>query len=165
MIIAQLMLLEICVRYKRTTKKKTLFNSHIRNFWAWSDLLSYIEFLFIYSITVGTITYIMIDNILYVEILGYFALLIEAMLAMPQMIKNFKKKSVVGLSVGMVLMWMLGDTYKLAYFIINKQVLQFKACAIIQITIDLIIIVQILVFSHKQSTSRDGSQPMKDINS
>lgn len=183
MIIAQIMLLEICVRVKRETNainnsiqlrnednksyendilenelgfvrtkcEKTLFRSNPKYFWAWTDLSSYIEFLLIFSVVVGTSMYYFRRDIVFVETMGFFSLMTESMLAMPQLIQNFRKRSVVGLSYLMVLAWLAGDTFKLGYFIVKDQPTQFMVCGITQITIDVLILIQIVVFSRKSS--------------
>lgn len=139
-------------RVKTTISEKKLFTSSLRNFWAWTDLLSYLEILSLYTIVIGISTYFFKGNNIFVQTIGYFSVLTEAMLAMPQLVKNFKKQSVVGLSVFMVLLWLLGDTFKLAYFIVKKEQFQFKLCGMIQITIDILILCQIYFYRNRRPT-------------
>uniref|UniRef100_A0A1I7Y5Q4 PQ-loop repeat-containing protein 1 n=1 Tax=Steinernema glaseri TaxID=37863 RepID=A0A1I7Y5Q4_9BILA len=53
----------------------------------------------------------------------------------------------------MVLMWLIGDLAKTAYFVIHNEPAQFWLCAILQITIDIIILLQVLVYSRRSRSS------------
>jgi solute carrier family 66, member 2 len=53
------------------------------------------------------------------ELIGFASMSIEALLGFPQLISNWKTKSVKGLSYTMIGMWFLGDTFKTAYFIME----------------------------------------------
>lgn len=154
MILAQLMLLELCVRVKRldtsvSIVRRRFISFNIRYFWRWTDLCSYIMFLCLVSALLGAAMYFLIDCELFVETVGYCALVIESMLGLPQVIKNQKNKSVEGMSLSMVLMWLGGDTFKTAYFIQNNVPFQFWLCGLLQITIDLLILVQVCLFRQK----------------
>lgn len=100
-----------------------------------------------YSVMLGLLTYAYLDNNFFVEGLGYAALLTEACLALPQLIKNHTQKSTKGLSRNMVLLWAMGDVYKTAYYIMNDSGNQFLVCGITQIIIDLLIGIQILIYA------------------
>jgi hypothetical protein len=43
---------------------------------------------------------------------------VEALLGFPQMLSNYKTKSVEGLSLAMIGSWVIGDAFKTTYFII-----------------------------------------------
>lgn len=150
MILAQILLLELCVRTKRRfgccSTKRTLFSLKPRHFWRWTDLASYLEFLFILSALLGTTVYFLINCKPFIEALGYCALVTESMLGLPQVIENYRNKSVVGMSLSMVLMWLAGDSFKTGYFIANAVPYQFWLCGILQITIDLLILFQVCLF-------------------
>lgn len=66
-------------------------------FWAWTDFQSYVDFLLIVSLVMSLLTFLLLDSVIYIEILGFLALFIEAMLAVPQLIRNFKQKSTEGM--------------------------------------------------------------------
>lgn len=68
-----------------------------RYFWKWTDFLSYIEFTLLLTATLSITTYILIDNTVYVETIGFLAVFIEAMLGTPQLYKNHCKKSTEGM--------------------------------------------------------------------
>lgn len=150
MILAQILLLELCVRVKRQPtgylKERTFFSCNPRYFWRWTNLVSYLEFLVLISALLGIAMYYFIDSKPFVETIGYCALVTESMLGLPQVIKNFKNKSVAGMSLSMVLMWLAGDSFKTGYFIANDVPFQFWLCGLLQISIDLLILFQVCLF-------------------
>lgn len=151
MILAQILLLQLCIRVKRQNagtlfKKRSLFTSSPRYFWRWTDLISYLEFLVLFSTVLGLTMHQLIHFKPFVEAVGYCALVTESMLGFPQVIKNYKNKSVQGMSISMVLMWFGGDTFKTGYFIANNTPYQFWLCGLLQITIDIIILFQVCLF-------------------
>lgn len=83
---------------------------------------------------------------LYFELLGFAALLTEAVLGVPQMLKNLKSGSTEGLSVGMIYGWTLGDVCKTAYFLSKGEPVQFVMCGVVQITVDLAILSQVYLY-------------------
>ncbi|CAI4225743.1 unnamed protein product [Auanema sp. JU1783] len=94
----------------------------------------------------SVITAIFINFTWYVEALGMVSLLVEATLGAPQLIRNFKRKSTTGMSIPMVLAWLCGDLAKTGYFVATDSPKQFWVCAILQITIDILILGQVFVY-------------------
>ncbi|XP_067854207.1 solute carrier family 66 member 2 [Heptranchias perlo] len=152
MIITMLALLHLCCTVRRSSQMST--SRHFftdfdpRYFWAWSHFLDYIQFCLSFTVLCLIITYLLIDFQLFVETLGFSAVLIEAMLGVPQLFQNFKNKSTVGMSVKMVLLWTLGDIFKTVYFITKATPVQFWICGAVQICIDIAIFFQ--VFTYRQ---------------
>jgi len=107
------------------------------------------EFLIIISGLLGLAVYFFIDCEVFIETLGFLALGTESMLALPQLIKNYKHRSVLGMSLSMVLMWLAGDTFKTGYFIANSSPYQFWICGLTQITIDLLILFQVCLYRQR----------------
>lgn len=66
-------------------------------FWEWTDMQSYIEFVLTFATLSCFSMYLFIDNSSFVETIGFLALLIEAMLAAPQIYKNMRAKSTNGM--------------------------------------------------------------------
>uniref|UniRef100_A0A915PPU1 Solute carrier family 66 member 2 n=1 Tax=Setaria digitata TaxID=48799 RepID=A0A915PPU1_9BILA len=101
-----------------------------------------------------------ISYLVYVEILGLIALLSEACLGFPQLRQNCTRRSTSGMStlkvfsIGMVLVWIVGDCGKTAYFIYESSPAQFWLCGIIQITTDLLIMLQVYCFGKRATRSR-----------
>jgi uncharacterized protein with PQ loop repeat len=94
--------------------------------------------------------YFFIVNNVFVQAVGYVALITEAMLGTPQLLRNFKHKSTKGMSKVMVFLWLGGDLLKTSYFIYEKTPVQFWVCGFIQITIDFLIIGQIVFYGKNE---------------
>uniref|UniRef100_A0A0N5AQX8 Transmembrane protein n=1 Tax=Syphacia muris TaxID=451379 RepID=A0A0N5AQX8_9BILA len=105
----------------------------VSHFWEWTDLSSYLMALTVFTVISSILTAIFIKSAIYIEVLGIAALLTEAVLGLPQLIRNCSRHSTKGMSVSMVLMWTIGDIGKLAYFLILEQPPQFWMCAILQV--------------------------------
>lgn len=155
MILFQLLLLELCVRVSKSQKlysgrKRTIFNCDVRYFWRWTEVTSYIVFICIFAFLSMSLAYFFRMYSTFIEIIGFLALMTESLLALPQAIENLKNGSIDGMSIGMVLMWLLGDLYKTGYFILKHQPIQFLVCGMVQVTLDIIILLQVLIYrKHK----------------
>lgn len=125
-----------------------------RNFWNWNHFSSYIKFLLTFSILLSLLTYLLIENSVYIETLGFVAVFTESMLGMPQLLQNYWKKSTRGMSVEMVVMWLSGDLFKTLYFILRHAPGQFVACGSMQVTVDLLILLQVIWFRRPSATYR-----------
>lgn len=150
LIFTMLALLHLCCDLQQsstlTTSRHLFTDFDPKYFWAWSRFLDYIQFCLSFTMVCLLVTYLLIDSQLFVETLGFTAVLIEAMLGVPQLCRNFKNKSTAGMSVKMVLMWTLGDIFKTAYFIINGTPVQFWVCGALQICIDIAIFFQVFTY-------------------
>ena len=160
MILAQILLLRLCIQVKRQNGgalvRRNLFSLNPRWFWRWTDLASYLGFLLIVVGILGLAVYCFIDCKLFIEILGYCALVTESMLGLPQVIENYRNRSVQGMSLSMVLMWLAGDSFKTGYFIANAVPYQFWLCGLLQITIDLVILSQVYLYRNKAPIKKSG---------
>ncbi|KAI6225235.1 PQ-loop repeat-containing protein 1 [Aphelenchoides fujianensis] len=151
MIGCMLLMLEISVRMNKRmlppSQLKSIWKGHlISDFWKWNDLTSFIAVLGLFTLVASIITFLFIRFPIYVEALGMVALLVEACLGLPQLIRNFQRKSTQGMSVNMVLAWLLGDVGKTVYFVVRKNPAQFWICGGLQITIDVLILGQVYFF-------------------
>jgi len=117
-----------------------------KDFWEWDNLFSYVKFLLLFTFLIGLLTYILLDNHMYIETLGFVAVFTESMLGMPQLLRNYSKKSTRGMSVAMVMMWLSGDLFKTLYFVIRRAPAQFYVCSSIQVVVDLLILAQVLLY-------------------
>ncbi|XP_035828601.1 solute carrier family 66 member 2 [Aplysia californica] len=115
-------------------------------FWRWTDFLSYLEFVAAFSLVVGLLTFLLINNQVYIEFLGFMAVFTEAMLGAPQFLRNFQNKSTAGMSKKMVGFWTCGDIFKTVYFILREAPAQFWICGMLQVSIDLSIFVQVFIY-------------------
>ena len=54
----------------------------------------------------------------------------------------------------MVLFWFSGDTFKTVYFVVRKSPMQFWVCGGIQVVVDILILMQVLMYRKKRSISK-----------
>ena len=66
-------------------------------FWKWTYFSDYCIFVLLLTAVGGLVTGVLVRAWLYVELLGFASLLMEAMLGMPQFWRNFSKKSTEGM--------------------------------------------------------------------
>ncbi|XP_074645467.1 solute carrier family 66 member 2-like isoform X1 [Tubulanus polymorphus] len=118
-------------------------------FWRWTDFTSYLQFLVTFATGIGLLTYLLINNTLYIELLGFMSLFTEAMLGAPQFYRNLLMKSTKGMSVKMVCFWTCGDIFKTVYFILRAQPIQFSVCGALQVSLDLAILTQVVYYGSK----------------
>ncbi|KAI0791611.1 hypothetical protein BC629DRAFT_373400 [Irpex lacteus] len=137
MIVAQLALLYICLKYRPTSSPENLRTStRPLSFWQWATYTQYIEFLAGFILCQAILFLIFGRSEIYTAILGYVALGLESTLPIPQLISNYKQKSLYGFRMSTLLGWFGGDAFKAVYFFLKNNPLQFKVCAIFQLSID-----------------------------
>ena len=110
----------------------------------------------------GLGTYLLRGVSVYVELIGFASLLLEACLGMPQFWRNYSNKSTQGMrcvcvcvgvcesmfpcSVVMVLLWLAGDAIKTVYFIVRHSPVQFLVCGTLQCIVDVAVLVQVCIY-------------------
>lgn len=87
------------------------------------------------------------------EVIGTIGSVFEGVIPLPQLIKNYKRRSVEGLSFVMIFFWWFGDSMKLLFVIINQQPVQFIACSSAVVTLDCIILLQFAIWSKKKASN------------
>jgi uncharacterized protein with PQ loop repeat len=111
MIIAQLALLFICILYRPRLED---LESPTRplSFWQWKNYAQYVEFLagFILCQAILFLIFGRLDT--FVAILGFVALGLESTLPIPQLISNYKQKSLYGFRASTLVGWVGGDSFK-----------------------------------------------------
>ena len=161
MIGTMMIMLHLCVTMKEnntqkannnnSSSDKNLVDRHflkypIEYFWQWSRFIDYIQALLFFTLIMAYITSSFIHNTFFVESLGFTAVFVEAMLGMPQFLRNYQNKSTKGMSLAMVLMWLSGDMFKTGYFIMKDAPFQFKLCGCLQVGVDLAILGQVKMY-------------------
>ncbi|KAG2011489.1 hypothetical protein CC2G_011599 [Coprinopsis cinerea AmutBmut pab1-1] len=143
MILAQLALLYICILYRpRLSHEALLGSSRPFGFWQWPTYTQYIEFLAGFILLQAILYLILGRSPIFVGALGYIALGLESTLPIPQLISNYRQKSLYGFRMSTLLGWAGGDLFKTVYFFLQHSPLQFKVCAIFQLSIDFAIVLQ-----------------------
>lgn len=154
-----ILMLEISVRMNKKHvpkgQRKSIWKGDVFSaFWKWNDLSSFIVALGAFTLLASIITVIFTRFPIYVEGLGLVALLTEACLGLPQLIRNFQRKATTGMSVKMVTLWLVGDLGKTTYFIVRGNPAQFWVCGFLQITIDILILFQVWFYGRRSRSSR-----------
>jgi hypothetical protein len=74
----------------------------------------------------------------YITLLGYVGLAIEAILPIPQILKNHRARSCRGFRLSVIINWLAGDTMKMSYFFLSKEFIPwpFRLCGIFQACCD-----------------------------
>ncbi|KAI7853986.1 hypothetical protein BDC45DRAFT_509544 [Circinella umbellata] len=131
MITAQLVLLEIVIRYKPIVKheqqqqpllddeqKYHQYNHEIiskknqssikamfKRIWAWDHYLDYVNFLLGFTTTIAVAYQLFGYHAWFIETLGVLSLGIESTLPLPQCVSNFKRRSTTGFSAIVMATW------------------------------------------------------------
>ncbi|KAG0709157.1 hypothetical protein DFH29DRAFT_886754 [Suillus ampliporus] len=82
------------------------------SFWEWHAYTQYIEFLAGFILCSAILFLIFGRSELYVTILGFVALGLESTLPIPQLISNYKQRSLYGFRASTLLGWAGGDSFK-----------------------------------------------------
>ena len=83
--------------YSDTMYFVAFLDMNIDDFWKWTDFSSYIQFMVVFTLLAGVVTFMFIRSPYYVELLGLLALMTEAMLGVPQFYRNYRNKSTEGM--------------------------------------------------------------------
>ena len=155
MVVAQFIMLHVCVRYPSTSQKQArplLKSFSLSYFWNWPDLQSYAVFIGGFSAIVALLSLIFIPtSAAYVELLGYAALMTEACLGVPQLAQNFSRGNTEGFSLVLLGTWFLGDSYKTLFFIFKGLPTQFIACGAFQLLVDILLLYQVTTYNNKKT--------------
>ncbi|XP_045520448.1 solute carrier family 66 member 2 isoform X1 [Pieris brassicae] len=135
-------------------KPRRFYDMDRKYFWAWTDFQSYVDCMLVFSVLGAAITYLLIEVSPFVEFIGFLAVFTEAMLGAPQIFKNHQNKSTEGMSVSMVIMWTCGDIFKTAYYVIREAPTQFWVCGSLQVTLDVVILLQVWWYRHNTAAAR-----------
>ena len=122
---------------------------YLGNFWDWDEFKYYM--ISIASIAAGlfTVSILMSPFHWYFEFIGIISIFIEAVLSLPQYLKNRREHSVEGLSILVVCAWVCGDAFKLVYYSTTRQPILFCWCSFAQLVIDSSIVYQFSLYSQK----------------
>ncbi|KAI8067875.1 hypothetical protein BC940DRAFT_300661 [Gongronella butleri] len=170
MIVTQLFLLEVVVRYRPAPtlmddddSSSSLAESvsilseaahpwqnawqRRSEFWNWPSYLDYFNFLLAFTTVVSLLYVFMHQWASFVEIIGIVSLSVESTLPIPQCLSHFRHRSTQGFSRLVLATWFLGDTFKVFYYIFTGAPLQFIVCGCFQLSVDFVIVFQCIWFS------------------
>ena len=114
------------------------------NFWQWRSRKPYWQFILYFTLTLAVLELLVGFNGFYIDVQGYFALGVEAILPVPQILENERRRSCKGFRLSVLGNWLVGDVFKLSYFFLsdNPVPFAFKFCGLVQTVCDLYLGVQ-----------------------
>ncbi|XP_012267779.2 solute carrier family 66 member 2 isoform X2 [Athalia rosae] len=146
--ITMLMMVKVCINVRN---KNQIIKAKERVF---TDFQSYLDFILLFGAIGAVVMYLFVDVLIFVETVGLVAVLTEAMLGVPQLMHNFQQQSTEGMSITMVGMWTVGDTFKTCYFIAREAPVQFAICGALQVVVDISILGQVYLYRGSKTSSR-----------
>ena len=158
MVAAQLALLHACLRFRRVVPKFAFTDVSLAAFWNYRTYADYLLCLATIFLFFAGLTVVLWGDAWF-HVLGFVALMTEAMLGVPQLYRNHVNRSTHGLSTALIATWLAGDVSKAFYYWHRGSPMQFIVCAIVQISVDAYIIYQIATLgSGKQHVDREDKQ-------
>ncbi|POY71765.1 hypothetical protein BMF94_5126 [Rhodotorula taiwanensis] len=153
MIVTQYGLLYVCVLYRPSD-----WRDHVPprpgNFWQWTKFTTFLEATAILIVGHAMLLLVLHRVDLYIQILGFVALGLEATLPIPQVVANYRAKSTAGFRHSVLASWAVGDACKTVYFYVTPDnPLQFKLCGLFQLSVDLLLCVQ--TYLYRKQTALD----------
>ncbi|KAJ3364603.1 hypothetical protein GGF31_008991 [Allomyces arbusculus] len=150
MIVAQFLLLELCVRVQHRRRRQSFHIKSLKDytsaFWAWPHFSQYVAFCAALAGGLWLLHLMFGSSSAYADLVGAVALGIEATVPMPQAWNNYKRKSTFGLSWIVIMSWFGGDLFKIGYYIASGAPAQFTMCGFVQFSVDVIICYQVRIF-------------------
>ena len=136
----------------------------LKNFWRWDNLFSFIFYSIVLCILIGFVCYIFgIHNKIFLEILGYVSTAIDVCLGMPQIYTNYKLKNSRSLSTIMIVSFLFGDIFRTYYYISTKSPFQFILCGFMQVSINIILMLQIIYYKITDKYNKKITKPKVEI--
>ena len=125
------------------------------NFWQWRSRRPYWMSLIYFAGALSVLQFFVGGFPLYVNILGYGGLTVEAILPIPQILKNHQNKSCKGFRLSVLGNWLLGDVFKMTFFFLSPTYIPwaFKLCGLFQWACDIYLGVQYAQFGEGNASS------------
>ncbi|KAF2096033.1 hypothetical protein NA57DRAFT_43645 [Rhizodiscina lignyota] len=128
------------------------------DFWQWRPHRPYWQFIAVFSATLLVLQLVLGTYAVYTDVLGYLGLAIEAVLPLPQIMANHRRRSCKGFRISVLITWLLGDASKLSYFFLSSGSavpLAFRMCGLFQAGCDCFLGVQYWMYGDGE-VRRDG---------
>ncbi|KAI6825874.1 hypothetical protein KC340_g10122 [Hortaea werneckii] len=128
------------------------------DFWQWRNRRPYWNFLAYYTAALAILQLLIGPNETYVQIQGFVALGVEAILPIPQILENHRLRSSKGFRVSVLVNWLIGDAFKMTYFFMSEGGIPwaFKLCGMFQAACDCYLGVQYWMYEQGTLRADDG---------
>lgn len=138
------------------------------NLWQWASPATYWQFLVLFTLVLVVLHFLLAWSWLYIQLLGFLGLLIEAVLPLPQILTNAELQSVQGFRLSLMASWLAGDISKLTYFKYGAGeglAFQFVVCTLIRLALDLFVGLQFVFYSFVLPFFADAEKdPVSELN-
>ncbi|GLV37797.1 uncharacterized protein CBL_06501 [Carabus blaptoides fortunei] len=100
--VTMFIMIHLCVQVRNKNKivqaRSRVFSElDSKYFWAWTDFQSYVDCMVVFAIVCAITMYFMISVNWFIELVGFLAVFTEAMLGVPQFLRNYKSRSTLGM--------------------------------------------------------------------
>ncbi|KAF2663322.1 hypothetical protein BT63DRAFT_419137 [Microthyrium microscopicum] len=175
MIIMQSLLLHVALTHRPISPSSQPFQSvnssefdipRPYNFWRWRTAHPYWSFLGYFTITLIAMQLLFGSFDGYADLLGYIALGIEALLPIPQILANHRRRGCKGFRLSVLANWLVGDCFKMVFFFAKGSgdvPWAFKICGVFQAACDLFLGIQFYAYGDGEPGS-EGRDIKKDLN-
>lgn len=141
---------------------KRTFNS--AEFWNWPEEIEYYKFLFVFTFASYLLVKIIgLDKEFFVSFIGFLSVSCETVIGIPQVIENYKIKNTNNISTVMILFWLVGDIYKVGYYIKVGSPSQFVIGGSLQVLLDVTLTMQIIIYSQNKFKDKKYDDELKGI--
>lgn len=140
-------------KYFKWLSLSNIFNLKI--FWNWEKEKEYYRFMILIILLLSSLCYFFKNNKNFFHIIGIISAFFEGIICFPQVVSNFRTKMIKNISFTMISCWLLGDSFKLFYFIKYKSPLQLIICISAQVFFDLIVIIQLIFYRNNDSKEKN----------
>lgn len=108
------------------------------NFWRWRSRRLYWHFLAYFIIVLTVLQIIFGPEDTYSSVQGYVALSVEAILPLPQIWQNSRRRSCRGFKFSVLVNWIAGDVFKMTYYFLLEGGVPwaFKLCGLFRVCCD-----------------------------
>ncbi|GAM83979.1 hypothetical protein ANO11243_019690 [Dothideomycetidae sp. 11243] len=139
----------------------SLFSKRPYDFWQWRSAQPYWSFLAYYTASLLVLQIWFSGSGFYTDMQGYVALGIEALLPLPQILSNQRKRSCKGFRLSVLANWLVGDAMKMSFFFMAESNIPwaFKLCALFQAACDAYLGVQYYMFGDGERTHIELRKP------
>lgn len=143
---------DLSTPFQPATKKRPY------EFWQWRSVRPYWLFLAYYTLALGVLQILLGRSTIFVTLIGYLALAVEAGLPIPQIAANHRNRSCKGFRVSVLVNWLVGDVMKMSYFFLSGTTVTapFKLCGLFQFACDMYLGIQYLQFGEGITSTPNG---------
>lgn len=130
------------------------------NFWRWRTSRPYWLFLGYLSLGLLVLQMLFGHSVTYAGLLGAIALGIEAILPIPQILANHRRRGCKGFRISVLANWLIGDAFKMVFFMAkgaDEVPWAFKICGLFQAACDIYLGVQFYNFGDGEAGSEGRS--------